>query len=161
MCAYLFRTDLLRKIGGCREWFVTSEDADLQYRLAEVTRVWFDPRVAYLYRLHDASITHAQKSAQRRFFEEQAKRFLEQRRAGRPDDLQRNAPPPIPPANGDASVMSTRQQIQELMLGQAWRQHAAGRRAASILTGFRAVQAQPLSGRAWRSLAALLVKPAR
>src|SRR4051794_32067700 len=34
MCAYAFRTDVLRSIGGCREWFVTSEDRDLQYRLA-------------------------------------------------------------------------------------------------------------------------------
>jgi glycosyltransferase involved in cell wall biosynthesis len=159
MCAYLFRTDVLRKIGGCREWFVTSEDADLQFRLAEVTRIWFDPRVAYLYRLHDSSITHAQRDAQRRFYEEQARRFLAQRRAGRPDDLQRRAPPPVPAVNGDESALSTDLQIQELLLGQAWREHAAGERRRAIGTGWRAVRARPGSGKAWRSLAALLIKP--
>src|SRR4051812_32620753 len=81
MCAYLFRTRILREIGGCREWFVTSEDRDLQYRLAEVTRIWFEPRPAYLYRLHDQSITHTQKLAERGFYEAMAKRFQEQRRA--------------------------------------------------------------------------------
>src|SRR5207253_1379007 len=33
VCAYLFRTELLRKLGGCREFFVTAEDVDLQLRL--------------------------------------------------------------------------------------------------------------------------------
>src|SRR4051812_12769200 len=51
MCAYAFRADALRSIGGCREWFVSSEDRDLQYRLAEATRVWFEPRPSYFYRL--------------------------------------------------------------------------------------------------------------
>lgn len=160
MCAYLFRTELLRRIGGCREWFVTSEDADLQYRLAEATRMAFDPRCAYLYRLHDASITHAQKSAQRRFFESQARRFLEQRRAGREDDLERGHPPAVPGADGAAdSTLSTDRQIQELLLGQAWREHAAGRRGQSVATGWRAVRSRPTNLRAWRSLAALLIKP--
>jgi len=55
VCAYLFRTELLKRLGGCREFFVTAEDVDLQLRLSEITRIWHDPRPAYLYRLHDAS----------------------------------------------------------------------------------------------------------
>ncbi|MCS7035001.1 MAG: glycosyltransferase family 2 protein [Phycisphaerae bacterium] len=102
MCAYLFRTELLRRIGGCREWFETSEDADLQFRLAETTRIWFDPDCAYLYRLHDASITHAQRNARRKFFEQCAVRFLEQRRTSGMDDLQRNSPT-LPP-EGEENV---------------------------------------------------------
>lgn len=160
MCAYLFRTAILRQIGGCREWFVTSEDADLQFRLAEVTKVTFDPRCAYLYRLHDASITHAQKSAQREFFERQARRFLEQRLRGEPDDLQRHSPPPVPSAGTGQASMSTDVQIQELLLGQAWREHASGLRRRAVSTGWRAVRTRPGSLKAWRSLAALLIKPA-
>ncbi|HMO27198.1 MAG TPA: glycosyltransferase family 2 protein, partial [Tepidisphaeraceae bacterium] len=34
VCAYLFRTEALRRLDGCREYFETSEDADLQFRLA-------------------------------------------------------------------------------------------------------------------------------
>src|SRR5437667_6185581 len=95
ICAYLFRTEILRKIDGCREWFVTSEDRDLQYRLAEATRIWFEPKPAYLYRLHDQSITHTQKLAERAFYENAAKCFQAQRRAGEMDDLQKGAPPPV------------------------------------------------------------------
>ena len=80
MCAYLFRTAIVRKLGGCRTFFVTAEDVDLQLRLSEITRIWYDPRPAYMYRLHDASITHVQKSAERTFFEQCARRFQEQRR---------------------------------------------------------------------------------
>ncbi len=85
MCAYAFRTDMLRSVGGCREWFVTSEDRDLQYRLAEVTRIWFEPRASYLYRLHDQSITHTQKLAERGFYEAMAEAVsgaAEKRREG-------------------------------------------------------------------------------
>lgn len=158
MCAYLFRTNLLRKIGGCREWFVTSEDADLQFRLAEITRVWFDPAPAYLYRMHDSSITHTQKSAQRRFFEQCAKDFLAQRRSLGQDDLQRGAPPTVP-TNETAAARSSAEQIQQLLLGQAWKLHAAGQRGAAISTGFRACRARPINATAWRSLIALMIKP--
>jgi glycosyltransferase involved in cell wall biosynthesis len=162
MCAYLFRTELLRKIGGCREWFVTSEDADLQYRLAEITRVAYEPHCAYLYRIHNASITHAQKDALRRFYEDEARRFLAQRRAGQEDDLQRGVAPPLPTAgNTEAKTRSASVQIQELLLGQAWREHALGHKRRSLGTGFRAIVAKPTTFRAWRSLAALLLKPSR
>ena len=98
MCAYLFRTEILRRLGGCREWFVSSEDADLQYRLAEATRVWYEPKLAYLYRLHGDSITHTQPSPARLFYEAIAKQFQEQRRKTGQDDLQRGKPA-APPAD--------------------------------------------------------------
>jgi glycosyltransferase involved in cell wall biosynthesis len=164
VCAYLFRTELLRDLGGCREWFMTSEDADLQYRLAERTRIWFDPAVAYHYRLHDASVTHAQKSAQREFFAQAARRFLEQRRAGAPDDLERGVPPPVPASEataGGKGARSAREQVQQILLGRAWREHALGQRARAVSTGLRACLLRPGSGSTWRSLAALALKPCR
>jgi glycosyltransferase involved in cell wall biosynthesis len=158
MCAYLFRTKVVRQLGGCREWFVTSEDADLQYRLSEITRVWFDPTCAYLYRLHDSSITHAQKSQQREFFRQCAVKFQQQRRDTGLDDLQRGKPP-IVPTTGTADARSTQQQIQQILLGEAWKHHAAGRRSDAIATGWRAVTRRPGNFAAWRSLAALAIKP--
>ena len=136
--AYAFRTDVLRRIGGCREWFVTSEDRDLQYRLAEATRVWFEPKPTYLYRLHDQSITHTQKLSQRAFFEDAAKRFLAQRRSGGKDDLQRGEPPALE-TRGEILPQSSAQQIQGILLGQAWRQHAAGMKRKAIASGWRGV----------------------
>ncbi|HRK30869.1 MAG TPA: glycosyltransferase [Tepidisphaeraceae bacterium] len=158
MCAYLFRTGVVRQIGGCREWFITSEDADLQYRLAEHTRIWFDPEGAYLYRLHDASITHAQKSLQRQFFRECAVQFQQQRRSGGQDDLQRGAPPVVPMA-GSTDARSTHEQIQQILLGEAWKLHASGRRMNAMAAGMRACIQKPGNIAAWRSLAALAIKP--
>jgi glycosyltransferase involved in cell wall biosynthesis len=157
ICAHLFRTEILRTIGGCREWFATSEDRDLLYRLAEATQVWFEPKPAYLYRLHDQSITHTQKLGLRSFYESAAKTFQAQRRNGGLDDLQNRNPPAIA-SNGTAHPESAAQQIQKLLLGHAWKQHAAGMKSEALATGWRACLARPLSGTAWKSLAALLIK---
>jgi hypothetical protein len=160
MCAYAFRADVLRSIGGCREWFVSSEDRDLQYRLAEVTRIWFEPRPSYLYRLHDQSITHTQKLAERAFYEDAAKRFQAQRRAGEIDDLQKGTPPPITIDGKAIAPQSAREQIQNILLGQAWKQHAAGMKKQAIATGWRACVANASRLGAWKGLIALMIKPA-
>jgi glycosyltransferase involved in cell wall biosynthesis len=158
VCAYLFRTQVLRNIGGCREWFVTSEDRDLQYRLAETTRIWFEPRPAYLYRLHDQSITHTQKLSLRGFYEDMAKQFQTQRREGGMDDLQKGAPPAVI-ANGNAlAPQSAGEQIQNILLGHAWKQHSAGMKRSAIATGWRACAARPANVGAWKSLVALMLK---
>jgi glycosyltransferase involved in cell wall biosynthesis len=158
MCAYAFRTALLREIGGCREWFVTSEDRDLQFRLAEITRIRYEPRLAYLYRLHDASVTHTQQSRRRRFFEQMSLEFQRQRREVGMDDLQREQAPP-PPDSDDSKPRSTRQQIQELLLGESWKMHATGNKLKSLGIGLRACAARPCNLTAWKSFAALIVKP--
>ena len=104
VCAYLFRTAVLRDLGGCREWFETSEDADLQFRLAAAGPVGYDPAVAYLYRLHGQSITHTGRAARREFFASAARQFLDQRRATGTDDLGRGTPPTPPPADAGRVV---------------------------------------------------------
>jgi glycosyltransferase involved in cell wall biosynthesis len=159
VCAYLFRTELLRNIGGCREFFVTAEDVDLQLRLSEVTRIWHDPRPAYLYRLHDASITHVQKSGERAFFEECARKFQQQRRERGSDDLDLGWPPAIPAGATRTGSASTWNQIQRLLLGQAWAAHASGARWAALKLGVRAWVANPLSVGTLRSVMALAIKP--
>jgi glycosyltransferase involved in cell wall biosynthesis len=160
MCAYLFRTDLLRTLGGCREFFVTAEDVDLQLRLSESTRIWHDPRPAYLYRLHDASITHVQKSGERSFFEECARTFQKQRRERGSDDLQLGWPPPMPSRSQRGRGANTWNQIQRLLLGQAWAAHASGARWPALKLGIRAWVANPLNLGTLRSVFALALKPA-
>jgi glycosyltransferase involved in cell wall biosynthesis len=160
VCAYLFRTDALRWIGGCRTFFVTAEDVDVQLRLAEITRVWYEPRNAYLYRLHDSSITHSQKAAERSFFEQCAKEFQQQRlsRPDKKDDLELGRPPAPPKVAGSVPV-SAKQQIQKLLLGQAWAAHGAGRRGEGLSLGLRAWMTDPCRLSVLRSLVALAVKP--
>lgn len=160
VCAYLFRTELLRRIGGCREFFLTAEDVDLQLRLSEVTRIWHEPKPAYQYRLHDASITHVQRSNERAFYENCARQFQQQRQSRGKDDLDLGNPP-VPPAKDGSSPVSTSRQIQRILLGQAWAAHATGAKREAIRLGARAWLASPMNPGAWRSIVALLVKPTK
>jgi GT2 family glycosyltransferase len=160
VCAYLFRTELLRTLGGCREFFVTAEDVDLQLRLSEITRIWHAPQAAYLYRLHDASITHVQKAGQRKFFEQTARLFQQQRKAGGRDDLDLGRPP-APPAGDETVAVSTKLQIQRILLGEAWSAHRAGAKGQAIKLGARAWMSSPLRISALKSLIALALRPAQ
>jgi glycosyltransferase involved in cell wall biosynthesis len=158
MGTYLIRTPLLRRVGGCRAWFRIAEDTDLQLRLGEAARVWFEPRRAYLYRLHDASVTHAEGRDRRAFYDRAALEFQRQRLARGQDDLQAGRPPPPPqwssPPSGSA------EQAMGHLIGAAWKAHGAGRRGRALATALRACLARPASHRAWRTLGALLLRPA-
>ena len=146
-------------LGGKREYFETAEDIDLQLRLWEACRVWYEPAGVYRYRLHDASVTHSQPSAQRVFFEAYARALCAQRAAGEPDDLQRGAPR-VPP-EGSSRPSRAVEQIGRMRLGAAWRSHARGERLEAIRLGIRALAESPLDVRTWRSVAALFLKPNR
>jgi len=161
MCAYLFRTDILRRIGGCREWFLTSEDADLQFRLAETTRIWFEPKRAYLYRLHSTSITHQQKAAERKFFERKARDFQLQRQQTGKDALQLGTPPPVEADPSAPHPLPAKQQIQDLLISKSWREHKLGAKSLALRTGWRAMRRDASRAAAWKSLFALLLKPSR
>jgi glycosyltransferase involved in cell wall biosynthesis len=161
LCTFLARAEMVRKAGGFRPWFVTAEDIDLQLRLGEVCRVGFEPAGAYLYRLHDASITHQQADARRVFYEASARRFSEQRRAGGVDDLECGSPPSPPAADAStAAARSSAQQAQAVLIGASWRHHKDGRRVRAVVTGLRACLTRPGSFGAWKNVCALIVKRA-
>jgi glycosyltransferase involved in cell wall biosynthesis len=157
MCAYLFRTDVIRAVGGCREWFVTSEDADLQYRLAERGPVGYEAFDAYRYRLHDTSITHTQSNPLKKWYADQAAVFLEQRRRGGRDDLDRGNPPLVPQFPSEKRLCSA-QEIQDRLLAKAWQLHRQGDKSAALREGWRAAKARPGNLTGWRSYVSLWVK---
>jgi glycosyltransferase involved in cell wall biosynthesis len=159
LCGFLIRTPLVRELGGFREWFIASEDADFQLRLCEHARVWYEPKLAYRYRLHGSSITHTQPNAQRLFFQRCAEEFQRQRQSGKPDDLDAGTPPPIPQAGEPGQKVA--RQIQSILLGTAWEQHAAGNKLAALRTGLRACATQPFRWHGWRNLAALALRRSR
>jgi hypothetical protein len=158
LCTFLVRMKHLRELNGFRSYFIGTEDADFQLRLGEVCNVWYEPRLCYHYRLHGSSITHTQPSAERQFLEKMAREFQKQRLATGQDDLQRGNPPPVPEGLS-AEVKATNVQIQAILLGAAWKEHRAGRRLNAIRTGLRACLKSPGNISAWRSLAALALKP--
>jgi hypothetical protein len=157
LCSFLARTQAVREIGGCRSYFVTSSDVDLQLRLGHVGRVWFEPVNSYLYRLHDDSITHRKQSSLREFYDATAREFSRQRALTGSDDLDRGCPPTPPEVNG-SRPMSSRDQIQEILRGRAWREHREGHKLRAIMTGVQAVVKRPTKPSIWKCLAALVIK---
>ncbi len=158
LCSFAIRRPHLDAIGGKREYFESAEDIDLQLRLAESCRVWYEPVSWYRYRLHDESLTHTQASTRRAFFEQYARHLRDQRARGEPDDLQRGCPL-LPPCK-DTPPDRSGPQVQGMLLADAWRKHARGEKLTAIASGFRALALAPLDAGVWRSVAALLLKPA-
>ena len=159
-CTYAVRRNSIEKIGGFRSYFETAEDIDFQLRLANYARVMYLPQTTYLYRLHADSITHTQSSAKRVFFESTAREFQRQRTLDGQDDLMRGSPPEVP-AVSNAEPGSAVKQVGGMLLGSAWRAHQRGNKWAAIVLGFRALMHMPLQLAVWRSVAALIAKPAK
>jgi glycosyltransferase involved in cell wall biosynthesis len=160
LCSYAIRAQAIAGMGGFRTYFVSGEDIDFQLRLAERARVMYLPELCYLYRLHDDSVTHTQGAVKRMFYENAAREFAAQRKTSGEDDLQRGIPPPPPSAPSDDPLTAARQ-IAGFLSGEAWREHAMGRRLKAIGLGWRAVAQAPGDPGSWKSLLALLLKPAR
>jgi glycosyltransferase involved in cell wall biosynthesis len=158
LCTFAIRRECVDALGGMREFFETGSDIDLQLRLAERCRVAFQPVERYRYRLHDASVTHAQSSARRQFFETYARELRAQRAAGGTDELERGMPRAAPVTGGARDRLAD--QLAGLLLGEAWRRHRRGEKLASIALGLRALARTPTSAGSWRSVAALVVKRA-
>ena len=158
-CTWLVRADVVRRLGGCREYFVSAEDIDLQFRLSEACRVWYEPRSCYAYRLHDASVTHSTSTSLRYFYYETARRMQKQRLGGAPDDVDRGNGPHVPSELQITDARNgSRSHAQELLLGAAWNEHAAGQRIKALRTALRACLASPINIQAWRSLGALALR---
>ncbi|MDO8989442.1 MAG: glycosyltransferase family A protein [Sideroxyarcus sp.] len=160
LCSYALRKAALQNFGGFRTYFETSCDIDFQLRFGEVAKVMYLPSSFYLYRLHDASMTHTQGNVRRTFFEDTARQFQLQRKATGQDELQRGCPPMPPVVLSDKSGTAT-QQIQGMLIGAAWREKGAGNTFKAIGVGCRALMHSPFDLRVWRSFLALLVKPVK
>jgi glycosyltransferase involved in cell wall biosynthesis len=157
-CTYAIRTQILKTLGGCRQYFKTAEDIDLQLRIGEVCRVCYLPDILYKYRLHNASITHVQSNVEREFFSLIAVEFQQQRILQGSDDLQRGCPPALP-QNLEKKAMKSGEHIQKLLIHRAWQEHQAGEKRQALTTALRSVRSQPRTMMAWSNLLALCIKP--
>lgn len=158
-CSWLTRAEAIRQAGGVRPWFKIGEDIDLQLRLARYGRVWHEPRICYLYRLHDSSVTHEGSTRTQEFFDLNAKRFALQRAQRGYDDLEIGSPPQLS-ESGDCSKSAVDHSIS-LLVGAAWDQHRQGKKLAGVQTMLRAIGLKPLRVSLWKGLAILIVKSAQ
>jgi len=154
---FAIRTAILREMGGHRKYFVTAEDIDLALRLGERTRVWYEPKHLYIYRLHDSSITHSQVREEREFFENTAREFQRQRLATGADDLDRGRPP-RPPERHSGRPSKAWEQIQGFLTNKAWSAYESGARVKALLLGARAFLVRPTHREAWRNIVVLTIK---
>jgi glycosyltransferase involved in cell wall biosynthesis len=157
LCTYAVRSTLIQKVGWFREFFEAGYDLDYQLRLGEAGRIAYVPENYYFYRLHASSMTHTQSNAMRNFFEQTALELQRQRRTSGSDDLQRDRPP-SKPSFDRSPTHSAIDHIQEQLISRAWREHGGGRKASALRTGGRALLANPLNARVWKSVLALIVK---
>jgi glycosyltransferase involved in cell wall biosynthesis len=157
MGTYAIRRETFNEVGGLRDWFTMANDVDFQFRLAEVGRVWYEPKVNYCYRVHDGSITHQAPTTRRRFEDQAAVQFARQRREQGEDDLMRGCPP-APPDGTTQEVSRASEQVQAVLLGQAWRQRQTRQPFAAVATGLRACLVRPRSIQTWRSWVALTLR---
>lgn len=157
LCTYAIRRTALAAVGQHREYFETSSDIDLQLRLGEACRIAWLPWNTYFYRLHDASITHTQGNARRAFYEHTSRELQRQRLTMGTDDLMAGRPP-LPPASHQDAPNQVASQIQGMLLGEAWRALAQGRRRTALSRSWRAVAANPSSRVTWVSAAKLWVR---
>lgn len=159
-CTFAVRTEIVRSLKGCRSFFITGEDIDLQLRLGEVCRVWYQPENWYYYRLHPTSVTHTKSAHERNCYEAIARQLQQQRLARGRDDLQLGKPLPIPPAIPTQGQPSAIAHIQGQLIGQAWRDHQSGQKWTALKAGWRCLRLNPWRWAYWRTLLALLLKPA-
>jgi glycosyltransferase involved in cell wall biosynthesis len=156
-CAFAVRSAILKKVPA-RSYFRTGEDVDLQLRIGEQCRVWYEHAPAYRYRLHDTSITHSDGPQLNAFYEAQARAFQRQRHAQGIDALERGEAPE--PRYG-GSAAAARLHVQNLLRAAAWNALEHGRPGDALWCGARAVASGPASVTAWRDLLVVAVKVTR
>ena len=155
---FAIRRAALNQLGGARDYFVGTEDIDLQLRLGCLGPVCYAPAPVYRYRLHDASSTHTQPSPQREFLTEQARRFVRQRVATGTDDLDRGVAQAPPTGQPHDAAMSAREQACSMQISRAWRLRRDRHRLSAVAAMTRVVVGHPLSARAWKQWVWMLAK---
>lgn len=149
-CTFLTRINVLREIGGCRPFFVTAEDIDLQFRLSEKGSIYFLATNAYLYRLHNLSITHNQSNNAREFYENIARKCHEQRRNFGVDDIQKGIVPTEP--EGYSSPKSTETHILDQLISESWYWHDRKEKFKSFNAAIKVIKIYPFAIKAWRNI---------
>lgn len=157
-CTFAVRKSVLLELIGFRQYFVTAEDIDFQFRLGEKFRVMYLPEIFYYYRLHDDSITHNQGNKKRIFYENTARNFALQRQLTGLDDLQRGIAGQPEIFELDTPQKAT-EHIASIIVGEAWKAHAEGNKWCAIKIGCGLLRLNPFSVKNWRCILLILLKP--
>lgn len=158
LCTFAVRAPLLRDLGGFRTYFKSSEDIDMQFRLAESCRIWYQKESVYNWRIHGLSITHTQENFERTFYEERAYEMQKQRSNGEEDDLMRGvifSPEGLAKKN---DFHSSSQHLAELLFGRAWQEYELGQFVSARRLCRESLFKDPWCFDRWKSFVVLIVK---
>lgn len=154
---FMSRTKVLRDINGCRFFFVTAEDIDLQLRLSEKGNIYFMSHNFYHYRLHDLSITHTQSVAHKKFYEELAKQCHLQRLAGEKDVVELGKA--INLSYDDENFENSNEHMFNLLEGESWYWHMKKDKRKAIQSTLRLFSIAPFRPRTWKNFILIVLKP--
>jgi len=157
-CTFAVRTSILRQLGGFRAYFKSSEDIDMQFRLAESCRIWYQQGSNYSWRLHGSSITHTQPNFERNFYEARAREMQLQRGKEGKDDLMKGIFTLPQTVSKKKKIHSSNQHVAELLLGKAWQEYSLGKFGIARQLGLQAIIKNPLNVRLWKSFVVLMLK---
>lgn len=157
-CTFMVRSEILKALGGFRTFFISSEDIDMQFRLAEACRVWCLKESMYFWRIRHDSITHNQGNKERDFFEKCAKKFQQQRINNGVDDLMSGVPISFPSFADDDCVHSAAVHVKKLLVSTAWNEYSKGNSSRALYSLLRGVLNYPFDLFLWRSLVVLFMK---
>ena len=154
---FLCLTKTLREIGGCRDFFITAEDIDLQLRLSEKGKIYFIADNFYRYRLHNLSITHTQASSRKRFYEKVAKKCHTQRLASGCDDVELGQVRDDVLDSEDSE--NSHAHILNLLLGESWYWHKKKNKKMALKVLTRLLLMSPFQFRVWKNFILIVLKP--
>lgn len=156
-CTFMTRTDSLRAIGGCREFFVTGEDIDLQLRLSDQGKIFFLSKNFYYYRLHDISITHTQPNSHREFYESVARKCHRQRLLGQNDSVEQGVEITSDMITIDQPHNSSTKIFNQL-LSESWYWHKHNNKWRAVLEAAKLIKFYPFRFAAWKNILLIIIK---
>lgn len=156
---FLTRYSVLAEIGGARDFFISSQDLDLQFRIAHAGRVMLFPQVTYVYRLREASISHSSDDERRKYYKAKACEYAAQRKAYGFDDIDQGKAKPFTKREVGTTVrMKTRHRASGLLESEAFWQISQRRYAKALSKAFLSVVFFPTRLSKWRSFFVILVR---
>ena len=156
---FVTRRDVLQRLGGFRPFFVNAHDVDMQLRIGEACRVWYNPWPSYAYRLHDRSMCHTFDAEKMKKLDYYVVEFQKQRQSRGQDDLELGLSPELP-EGPQVQRNSAREHMYSVLMGRVWSYHRKGARRDAVKAAIRLCTRFPRRFDAWKNLALCSIKPA-
>jgi glycosyltransferase involved in cell wall biosynthesis len=165
-CAMAYRMDVVRRLKGIRTWFSCCEDIDFLVRLSEVCDVWHVNERVYIARLRENSLSRSTQPELIQWYLDRIQEFREQRAAGRTDDLDRGAAPPIPTWSPQGSsrkpyVGLARACAASMLIGAAWTEMRNHQPRTAMRYALRSIKYHPTAWQTWWNTARVGMKSLR